>query len=357
MLIVEVELLSGRYAATAYNDRNRAEWPPHPARFFSALVDALHDNKPVDAIEREALLWVEKQPSPSLDVDLEVTERVGRRRVLDVYVPVNDISLVGDVERPLRGAREKVARLNAAPKTLEAEQELKKANKAVEKEERNLAAFLEKQQVVEVDPSLKALATAAALLPDGRTRQVRTFPVVFPARSQFSFIWSEAIPDTLRAGLDRLCARVTRLGHSSSLVRCAIVERSVAPTLVPDPDGDVVLRVVGPGQLDRLEREFDRHQGVESRVLPAQPQRYGGLRIDGDKSVTAQSVFSNEWILLERVSGARPLSSRGTDLTRSLREALIEKHGAKNLPPRFRAIKRMAVQPINHTWPSLRSRL
>ena len=113
MLIIEVELLSGRYAATAYNDRSRAEWPPHPARFFSALAAALHDHDPVDAIERDALLWLERQPPPSLDVDLDATEGVGRRRVLDVFVPVNDISLVGD-EQPLREAREKVIRPSAA---------------------------------------------------------------------------------------------------------------------------------------------------------------------------------------------------------------------------------------------------
>lgn len=272
MLIVEIELLSGRYVATAYNDRRRAEWPPHPARFFSALVAALHDNEPVDTTESEALLWLEKQPPPSLDVDdNDVGNNVGRRQVLNVFVPVND-------------------------------------------------------------PSTKALATAIALLPDRRTRQVRTFPVVVPARSQFAFIWPEKISDTLRAALDRLCARVTRLGHSSSLVRCAVVQRLVTPTLVPHPDGDVVLRTVGPGQLNHLEKEFVRHQGVETRVLPARPQRYGSPHMEREAPAPTQSVFSNEWILLERVSGARPLSSRGTDLTRSLREALIEQHGERTLP-------------------------
>lgn len=332
MLIVEIELLSGRYAATAYNDRSRAEWPPHPARFFSALVAALHDNEPVDATEREALLWLERQPPPSLDVDPDVGNNVGRRQVLDVFVPVNDISLVGDVERPLRKAREQVVKLDAEPKTPEIERELKKAKETVKKEEKKLAILLADQQVIDNDPSAKALATATALLPDRRTRQVRTFPVVVPARSQFAFIWPEKIPDTLQAALDRLCTRVTRLGHSSSLVRCAVVQRPVTPTLVPDPDGGVVLRTVGPGQLKRLEREFVRHQGVEIRVLPARPQRYGPPRMEREAPAPAQSVFSNEWILLERVGGARPLSSRGTDLTRSLREALIEQHGEKTLP-------------------------
>jgi len=332
MLIIEVELLSGRYVATAYNNRSRAEWPPHPARFFAALVSALHDNEPVDAIEREALLWLEQQPPPSLDVDLEVTEEVGRRRVLDVFVPVNDISLVGDVERPLREARGKVVRLSATSQTPEANEELKKANETVRKEERKLAVLLEQQQVIDEAPSKMALATAMALLPDRRTRQVRTFPVVFPTHSQFAFIWSEKIPDMLRTALDHLCARVTRLGHSSSLVRCVIVERSVTPTLVPDSDGGVVLRTVGPGQLARLEKEFNRHQGVESRVLSARPQRYGHPRIEGDEPVSVQGVFSSEWILLERVGGARLLSSRGAAISRSLRKALIEKHGAKTLP-------------------------
>lgn len=332
MLIVEIELLSGRYAATAYNDRNRAEWPPHPARFFSALVAALHDNDPVDASERKALLWLEQQPPPSLDVDLDVTEEIGRRRVLDVFVPVNDISLVGDVELPLREAREKVDCLSLMPKTPKVDEELKKANETVKKEERKLAAFIANQQVVEPKPSAKALTTAMALLPDRRIRQVRTFPVVFPARTHFKFIWNVTISDALKAALDRLCARVTRLGHSSSLVRCAIVERQVIPTLVPNPDGNVVLRTVGPGQLVRLEREFDRHQGIENRVLPARPQRYGLLRMEREEPISSQSVFSGEWIVFERVGGARPLSSRGTDLTRSLREALIETHGAKTLP-------------------------
>lgn len=333
MLIVEIELLSGRYAATAYNDRNRAEWPPHPARLFSAFVAALHDNDPVDASEREALLWLEQQPPPSLDVDLNVTEGVGRRRVLDVFVPVNDISLVGDLELSLREAREKLFRLSVMPKTPDVDKKLKKANEIVKKEERRLAACIVDQQRVETEPSAKALATAAALLPDRRIRQVRTFPVVLPGRSCFAFIWSEDVPADLRAALDRLCERVTRLGHSSSLVRCVIVERPITPTLIPNPDGVVVLRTVGPGQLARLEKEFERHQGVENRVLPSRPQRYSRSLPQETESAFARSVFSAEWILFERIEGARPLSSRGADLSRALRKALIEKHGTKTLPP------------------------
>lgn len=332
MLIIEIELLNGRYAAAAYNDRSRAEWPPHPARFFSALVAALHDNEEVDPVEREALLWLEQQPPPSLDVDLDVTEVLGRRRVLDVFVPVNDISLVGDPELPLREAQKKLICLSGLPKTPEIDEKIKKAKEAVKKEEKKLAAFIADQHQIETEPSAKALATAAALLPDRRIRQMRTFPVVLPGRSCLAFMWSENVPADLRAALDRLCGRVTRLGHSSSLVRCVIVERPTTPTLTPNPDGGVVLRTVGPGQLARLEKEFERHQGVENRILPSRPQRYDRSLPKDMQSIFAQSVFSNEWILFERIDGARPLSSRGVDLSRALRRALIEKQGGKTLP-------------------------
>ena len=334
MLAIEVELLARRYAATTHNDRGRAEWPPHPARFFSALVAALHDNESVDANEREALLWLERQPPPSLDVDLDVTDDIGRRKVLDVYVPVNDVTLVGDVEKALRTAREAVRKLAVEPDTASAKAELKKAQMLVEKEEKNLAAFLAKQQQIDPNPSKSALATAAALLPNGRTRQVRTFPVVFPERTIFTFIWPALPTPALRAALDGLCKRVTRLGHSSSLVRCVIVDHLIVPTLVPDEDGDVVLRTVGPNQLARLEVEFARHQGIENRVLPAIPKRYGRVdaRLSDSSTIIAQSIFSNDWVVFERVDGARPLSSRGTDLARALRDGLFEQHGSKTLP-------------------------
>ena len=71
MLAIEIELLMGRYAATAHHDRGKAEWPPHPARFFSALVAALYDREEADQDERAALLWLEKQGAPSLSVRIE----------------------------------------------------------------------------------------------------------------------------------------------------------------------------------------------------------------------------------------------------------------------------------------------
>lgn len=315
MLAIEVELLTGRYAATAHNDRGRAEWPPHPARFFSALVAALHDQVVVDRAEREALLWLEQQDAPSLRVDGE--SNVGRRQVQDVYVPVNDITLGGDEAIREAEARVAVAKTPAARRIADA------------------ALLKAKVETVALDdqPSDKALKTATALLPDRRTRQVRTFPVVLPETPTLAFLWPSADPAPHRAALERLCARVTRLGHSSSLVRCSLVDGDLTPTLVPSDEGEVVLRVVGPGQLDRLDRAFEHHQGVQSRVLPARPQRYDLAVKKATPSPQAESVFSStDWVLFERVGGSRPLASRTTDLARALRGALIEVHGNHDLP-------------------------
>lgn len=312
MLAIEVELLTGRYVATAHNDRGRAEWPPHPARLFSAMVAALHDHDPVDAAERGALLWLENQGAPSLHVDLEA----GRRQVQNVYVPVNDITLGGDTAIRLARAKVTEARSPAAKRNAELQ----------------LARISRESIAIEIRPSAKALATAEALLPSRRTRQVRTFPVVLPETPTFVFICAGADAGPHRSALGRLCDRVTRLGHSSSLVRCCLAADPPAPTLVPSDDGDVVLRVIGPGQLDRLDQAFEHHQGVQSRVLPARPQRYGLPRRSDSSGRRFESVFTADWVLFERVGGSRPVASRAADLARALRATLIELHGAEDLP-------------------------
>lgn len=368
MLAIEIELLTGRYAATAYNDRGRGEWPPHPARFYSALVAAFHDNDPADQAERAALLWLGGQIAPSMWVDPNT--RVGSRQVQEVYVPVNDVTLNLDTEirnaehnaqierdgfisanfamvkaqeqiesieeelnRQGTKASEKKQALTKPKEQLAAlKKALTKATKQCDNADRRLAAAIAAPQVVDVSPSAKALDSAVALMPGRRTRQVRTFPVVLPETPTFAFLWPAADPSTHRVALEQLCTRVTRLGHSSSLVRCTVVDRDITPTLVPSDEGGVVLRVIGPGQLERLESAFEHHQGVESRVLPARPQRYRSASKVIAPSPTAESVFSTDWVLFERVGGSRPVASRATDLSRALRGALIEAHGNQDLP-------------------------
>ena len=87
MLCLRLELLTGRYVACAFNDRDRVEWPPHPARVFSALVAALHDGEPLEA-ERAALRWLESLPPPALH-----HSPASVRDAKVFYVPVNDKAL------------------------------------------------------------------------------------------------------------------------------------------------------------------------------------------------------------------------------------------------------------------------
>jgi CRISPR-associated protein Csb2 len=376
MLAIEVELLAGRYAATAHNDRGRAEWPPHPARFFSALVAALHDRDPVEPHERDALLWLEQQGAPSLRVDPE--SRVGRRQVQNIFVPVNDVTLGGDdkirkealklaqarasaaeAEGRVVAARDAISRTTspeakkAAEKSLASEEsKLRKEREKLNKAEAGFSAFVNLQTAVDSQPSDSDITTATSLMvapfagvgpkkegkwtrQQGRPRQVRTFPVVLPETPTFAFVWPKADPSPHRAALERLCARVTRLGHSSSLVRCTLLDREVAPTLVPREDGDLVVRVVGPGQLDRLESAFLDHQAVKGRVLPGIPQRYGPPPNERTQTdFTPRSVFSStDWIIFERIGGARLQATRAADVARALRASLIETHGSETLPP------------------------
>lgn len=368
MLAIEVELLSGRYAATAHNDRGRAEWPPHPARFFSALVAALHDHDVVDENERDALLWLEQQSAPSLWVDPE--SRVGRRQVQDVYVPVNDITFgldkrVRDEENAAqsdrdayasaeRGVEEAQKRLQTIESELSGQQvtatekkqalrepkanlaarnkALREAKRRRDKAEKRLSAAIDAPQVIEASPSDTALEKAVALMPERRTRQVRTFPVVIPETPTFAFLWPTVDPSRHRAALEQLCARVTRLGHSSSLARCSVVDRDLTPTLVPSDEGDVLLRVVGPGQLERLDQAFAHHEGLRSRLLPARAQSYRSASKVRAPYPKAESLFSSDWVLFERVGGARPVASRATDVARALRRALLEMCGNQHLP-------------------------
>jgi CRISPR-associated protein Csb2 len=84
MFAFAVHYLSGRVYASDYRDRERPEWPPHPARFFSALVSALYESE-LGAEAREALMWLETLGSPQISADREWP-----RNPVTTYVPTNE---------------------------------------------------------------------------------------------------------------------------------------------------------------------------------------------------------------------------------------------------------------------------
>src|ERR1700687_849428 len=65
MFALVVHYLTGRAVATDAAWREAPEWPPHPARLFFALVEALHAGGNESA-ERRAVEWLGEQAAPEL---------------------------------------------------------------------------------------------------------------------------------------------------------------------------------------------------------------------------------------------------------------------------------------------------
>jgi CRISPR-associated protein Csb2 len=206
-LTITWEYLTDYAVATDPSNREQAEWPPHPARVFMALAAAWFESDPGEtALDQErlalkeeaaALRWLENLDKPSLL--LPITGSDQERTAVTVYVPVND----------------------------------------------------------KIDSGATTLQSAPSFT---RSRQARAFPRRYVGPSYCHMIWQKA--DGVRQhieALDRLCSRVSRIGHSSSLVRVSAIAE------LPKGDADTReqwepsesnasahLRMFSPGLFDAL---------------------------------------------------------------------------------------------------------
>jgi CRISPR-associated protein Csb2 len=398
MLVLEIELLTGRYVAKECDDHAVAEWPPHPARVFSALA-AVHHEDPVDKDntrqERQALDWLAGQPAPSL-----YASEVARRSVSDVFVPTNDKSIepsVGDIVHELLFADEERARATARRRldrvsrsAFEPVAPTEEQRAALVAEIEALERRLESEEIHDVVPSLASLAQrmramteqrpsklltraassagrleqtdraklgkqlgtlkrgllpgkqvierALSVLPAAAERKrARTFPSVCPYDPIVHLLWNVEPPHGIRHALDALAARVTRLGHSSSLVRLLWIDTGRTPTWIPHPQGVHTLRWVEPprrdedgnviggtGQLAVLEAAFEVHRGTANRVLPSVPVNYRRVG-DPEPLIVPQvtSTFSNDWVVFELLGRRRLPIVRTVDAALALRGAVL----------------------------------
>jgi CRISPR-associated protein Csb2 len=98
-------------------------------------------------------------------------------------------------------------------------------------------------------------------IPLTRERQPRTFARALPESDTVYLSWSGVEPARLtRQALEALCGKVTRIGHSSSLVQMWLAEagETGSPTWVPREGRSAIrLRVPGPGTLLELERRYN----------------------------------------------------------------------------------------------------
>lgn len=344
MFALAVNYLTRRTVATHYNDRNRPEWPPHPARLFSALVATYHAAEPPDLQERAALEWLETLGAPQL-----AASEASTRQVMTVFVPVNDTTLMPSWDtgrRKLELATKALAdaecalvtsRDNGGTATALASlwKNVAKASKARDDAQRKLMAQVDKDLAAPgKDPAKAQVVAAAQMLPEHRVRQARVFPSASPLDPTVCFVWPEAeVPAEIAEALDRLVARLTRLGHSSSLVHCSVTRFPVTTNWTPDESGQHTLRVVRPGQLLRLEQDFERHQGELPRTLPCAFQRYRQGAPSGAADTGVASWYSDTWYVLRRVDRSataadhdrslRPMLTAGPDIAETVRYALM----------------------------------
>jgi CRISPR-associated protein Csb2 len=241
VLTLEMELLTDVYRASLV-DQSAAEWPPHPERVFSALVQAWGDGGR-RAEEREALEWLEGLDAP----EIEAGEVIHERTSPVVYVPPNDVRSTDQAILPAQRNRQ----------------------------ERRFRAVV---------PEL--------------------LPSSYGARSHVRFRWDRAVAGSHREPLRQLVHRVSSVGHSSSLARLFFREdqsdADPARTYTPSEHGETALRVAYSGRLEHLE-EWYSTDGGKSRERPKvrATQRYASPRSALSEGVL-HTVFGMEhdWILL-----------------------------------------------------------
>ena len=312
---IEVNFLTGRFVATCHNDRRQPEWPPHPARLFSALVAAWADADEPDIAERAALEWLESQAPPGVAASEAVP-----RKVVSHFVPVNDASVVSRswYERRADNISGLATQLHA---------ELATSSGEVTKKTAQIERKLTKARDVEAQVGLAGNtnpASAVAMLPEQRGKQGRFFPSVTPDDARVSFLWDAPAPDGVVKALDRLLQRVTRLGHPSSLVSCRLIANASGATFEVG-EGSNNMRAVRRGQIAELERQFARHGGLKPRSLPYTDVRYRSVaesvqQPEGERKPNT----AGQWIVFEFMPGSRSFpATRAVELATAMRAAMF----------------------------------
>lgn len=210
MLAFGIRYLNGFVAASEPDNLERAEWPPHPARVFMALA-AAHFQTGADPDERAALLWLDgTDRGGEISAPTIAAPEGTRRDIVSQFVPVND------------------------------------------------KAIWKKDPAKPKKKPPPPLQSATGIM---RERQPRVFPRVWLDNETVYLMWpSLNLPEHHRDALVRLCSKVNRIGHSSSLVQMWIAEPDEAsePNWVPDEERALThLRIPGPGTLDYLERLYN----------------------------------------------------------------------------------------------------
>lgn len=262
MLALRVEYLTGVCMATKHDDpaRSKPEWPPHPDRLFSALIAAAAEPEPCNFPDsaKRAFEWLIKQGPPDLHAS-----HAFPRTAPTVFMPSNP--------------HEEESRRKGGPKDL---------------------------------------------LPIYRQKVGLPIPAVVPDKPVVYFMWPNAEPDEYADTLRAICDRVSYIGRSRSLVRVTLEDQAPAATHVPDPAGDLQLRVPQEGRLKYLLDKYARDGG---KPEPSPPRRYRQGNTVSVESKGPPSLFNRFWVF--RPLPGDPVLSVETALhiTQSFRKAVLKK--------------------------------
>ena len=310
---VEVNLLTGRYVATCFNDRQQNEWPPHPARLFSALVATWADVDHPDSAEREALEWLESQGAPAIAASDAVP-----RTVAPHFVPVNDEAIIRGYSKK---ALKVYALMDQLDEKLSASSE--RDTPSVRRLRQRIAKERDVEKLVSDEGSKTPVSSAEKMLPERRGKQERYYPSVRPGKPRITFLWDVAAPDKIRMVLDRLLERVTRLGHSATLVSCRVAPDLPNITHVPSTAG-VSLRTVRKGQLAELERLQADHQGNRPRALPYTDVPYREVAELVPEKDILEADTAGDWIVFEFSHNSRAFpSTRVVEVSKTMRGSVL----------------------------------
>jgi CRISPR-associated protein Csb2 len=174
-------------------------------------------------------------------------------------------------------------------------------------------------------PPNDARGSDISVLPERRRRQARLFRAAVPASTIIRFGWPQARPSRQeRTALDTLVSRIASLGHSSSLVRVAIVEKepeNQQRVWMPTADGSLSLRVPHEGRLEQLSEWYSNKERPRAGAT-ARYQAPG----NADKPEITKSVFgaANEWFVFEDAGGFRPDILAFAHVARRVRDSLMK---------------------------------
>ena len=267
MLTISVELLHGTFRAdpdgTANTGRlSRAEWPPSPARLFAAMVAAEGTRDRCRLTDGSELEWFERLTPPVIHAHATPWQQ----SLLPRYVVTQRSGIK-------RGAyMEYIGRWNAL-----------------------------------VRPGARATPRD---------------PVVH-------YVWDADVPPAVLAALKIRVARIGYLGASDSPVRVRVetTPPEIAPVaghFVPDPDGDLGIRVTSAGDLRVLDWVFDawREGGVNvSKAQFPALRHQAGYKLAGGSTRTERGTVV-AWLRVSRAVSGRRVSA----VTSIFKKAVLRQH-------------------------------